>query len=301
MSNLKIKKSKILLIILCLLALVFSYSCSCRNEATKPPVDNDAGTFLVESDLKSSIFRVGDDNKKYGSSDINITLDPHGKEYTAKIISIEDITDGKTDKLQLAEEDFSYAKNTGLVTIKESGLNKIGALTSTDKPDDRKVKITLEVKATDTTLQNNPTNVMEEVHLIKVQKFTDATFSANIQKFKSVNISKPDNDNDSATFKFTSFNSGVMQVKQEEDSSALPISKTKIKANIISRLNNSEQGIQSAKEVTSDTIVGGGSRTESIKFKVQLEFGDDYDGSAILNPFTVEVSLINEDGASWES
>ena len=40
-------KSKFLLIILCLLGMVFSYSCSCRNETTKPPVTDDNGDTLT--------------------------------------------------------------------------------------------------------------------------------------------------------------------------------------------------------------------------------------------------------------
>ena len=153
------QKSKIFITILCIFGLLFSYSCKCRNQISDPnniPLDNgitnkkpDETTpesFSVKADLQSANFMVGANNKQYGSSDIKIVLDSDGKEYTAKIISIEDITEGKTDKLELTEGDYEYAKDTGLVTIKESGLNKIGALNSENAPDDRKVNLTLEVK-----------------------------------------------------------------------------------------------------------------------------------------------------------
>ena len=146
-------------------------------------------------------------------------------------------------------------------------------------------------------MQNNSTNIIVEVHLIKVQIFTDATFQNNIKTFQSANIVNPDDDNEVARFKYEEFANGVMKVKQSDDSDALQIPKAKIKTNIIDRLNRSGKGIKSAKEVDGDTIEGGGSATESIKFKVELEFEDNYDGSAITNPITVEVSIIT--GGSW--
>ncbi|TKZ35417.1 hypothetical protein [Brachyspira catarrhinii] len=47
MTNLKTifkQKSKLLLTFLCLLGMLFSYSCSCRNRATQPPVTTDTNT-----------------------------------------------------------------------------------------------------------------------------------------------------------------------------------------------------------------------------------------------------------------
>lgn len=193
-------KSKFLLIIISLLGLAFSYSCSCRNETTKPPVtgDDDAvGTFRasVNADGFSDTLRVNSQNQVHGNSALSIGFTgKNGANKVAFEVHITDILDESTDKpLDFSDDkDNGYSKyigynsDTGALTFTKDGLNKIGELDSSTKPQDRKVKITFKLDSDESLdLKNSSTNFTKEFHLIKIKKIEEKDIDTILHKIDS--------------------------------------------------------------------------------------------------------------------
>lgn len=137
-------KSKFLLIILCLLGMVFSYSCSCRNDSTNPntppPTPDGKKNFSPNVDVQSSILRVKGDSSIYGNSQIIIKFgEDNNADFTVSIDSVED-TDS-TEKLTLDTSDYKrFNKSTGKFELTSGGLEKVANLKTDTKPADKKLK-----------------------------------------------------------------------------------------------------------------------------------------------------------------
>ena len=167
MTNLKTKKShfaksKILLVILCLFGLAFSYSCNCRNNSTAP-------------------------NTPEGNTPTNDKIDP--KFFTITTNSVTNLlvqkasdTTGKSFAYQPSIK-FSEANNNGY-TLTYSTDNatfkdklqydeKTGLITLTDYNDLQESKTTIQItfvlKATNEALSNNTTNFTLSVDLKKTK------------------------------------------------------------------------------------------------------------------------------------
>ena len=200
MTNLKTKKShfaksKILLTIICILGLVFSYSCNCRNNSTAPDNgDNgqidDKGTFKasINMDTLSDTLIVNSKSEVHNNSKLAISFT--GKDGTDAVgfeVRITDILDESTDTpLDFSDDKangyskyVSYNSDSGALTVTKDGLAKIGALVSDNAPVDRKVKITFDVVAdSKLNLINSTNTLINEFHFIKAQKLNET----NIEK-----------------------------------------------------------------------------------------------------------------------
>ena len=152
MSNLKIKKSKILLIILCLLALVFSYSCSCRNNSTGPKWEDDGEqeptAFSVSQDANSSLKLI----KTTSSYNSQIKIKFNANTEFKADYEVSD-TANKITKANIK----SYDKSTGLLTFDDATLN---ALTETPQ----KIKINFTITTTKNNLEN-PEQKFDDIEL----------------------------------------------------------------------------------------------------------------------------------------
>ena len=202
MTNLKTifkQKSKLLLIVLSLLGMIFSYSCSCRNDSTKPPIEEDqSGTFKasVNADGFSDTLIVNSKNEVHNNSALSIGFT--GKDGANKVafeVHITDIVDENADTpLDFSDDKangyskyVSYNSDSGALTFTKEGLTKIGGLSSTDAPADRIAKITFQVVAdASLNLQNSSTNFTKEFHLIKAQKIDKNNFEKILQKMDGV-------------------------------------------------------------------------------------------------------------------
>lgn len=118
-------KSKFLLIILCLLGMVFSYSCSCRNDSTNPdtppptPNGNNKINFNTgEADGNTYLIRLSSTGDEKDNALIKFTNDDVNN------VEIESIDSGTTG-INFENADFSYTYSDGTLSLTEAGKNKL--------------------------------------------------------------------------------------------------------------------------------------------------------------------------------
>ena len=282
------QKSKILLVFICIFGLILYYGCGRDDDGGI----TDPSSFSISEatgNVKTSIVQS---SKTIGGLKIGFAA---SHDYTMDY-TVEDSETDETKKL--TKTDFTKSTDN-VLTLNNDGLGKVRAWNTDNGPAEKTITINFTFKANDASLKNNTQNLSVEVKLTHAQKFTDQTFANTVDKFQSVNYVDPNsdqNDPDVASFSFTSFQSGTLTLRQQNNTAAISINKTEMKEKVIRRLNSSE-GIKSAKEVAGDTITGGNSSSESIKFKVELEFTDNYESGAVTNPITVEVFILQ--AGSW--
>ena len=176
-------KSKFLLIILCLLGMVFSYSCSCRDNPYEPPPPTP-----TPSGNSNAFIPIA--NKIYNATN-------------SSLIASEDGTTKTEIKIKFKEDNAHNIKNAKLIkTADTNGIEVTGASydfgnssfgftaddlkTMLDKMDSKTapatniLTLTFEVTTDDTTTTNTKATVEDvKVEIIKTQKFGD---DANIIK-----------------------------------------------------------------------------------------------------------------------
>ena len=177
MTNLKTKKShfaksKILLIILCILGLVFSYSCNCRNNSTAPdgtpPPSGSNSTITTSISISDKLMvanSTGDGMKKDG-----ITVSITGASADVDTFTISGLTD-------LTEKNFEL----------KNGVLKL--VSGFDKPTTTKETATLVVDykkklSSDTLDHDKGTNTFELVKVtVKTMKDIEEIFTEDLGDF----------------------------------------------------------------------------------------------------------------------
>ena len=170
--------SKILLIILCIFGLLFSWSCSCKNRVSDPnetpinggitnkkPDETPTGTFsmsaatdnVVTSIVKSSTTSISDIKISFVSANnYDYTMD-----YT--------VEDSETDEAKkLTKADFQLADK--VLTAKDSVANKVKLVDSSAGPVEKTITIKFTFKANDASLKNNTQTLSVEVKLTHAQE-----------------------------------------------------------------------------------------------------------------------------------
>lgn len=163
-------KSKFLLIILCLLGLAFSYSCTCRNPnnpdggggSTPPPPQSE--TFSASLSTKDAIFRLK------SSGDLGKTATIKFASTFGFNVNISEVTD---DNNNVSKDDVVYNSETGELNIEGNSLTSLKNLASTDKPAENPIKVVFEVSATNSSLLNNKINFTNDISIYKAQKLDD--------------------------------------------------------------------------------------------------------------------------------
>lgn len=142
------QKSKILLTIICIFGLAFSYSCSCRSpEAPK----GDPTVFSISTNsVETRLVQKADGSGFNYQPSIKFS-EANGNQFT---VSYEVTDEAGTFKT----ENTTYDTATGNITFTD-----LSSLTTSKKS----IKITFTVKANDTTLQNPETNFTLNVDLKK--------------------------------------------------------------------------------------------------------------------------------------
>ena len=292
------QKSKVFLTILCMLGLVFSWSCSCKNRVSNPddtPTDGGTpppppGTFSISEatdNVKASIVKTSETIGTIKIGFVSANDYAYSLTYT--------VEDSETDETKkITADDFQVADN--VLTAKDSVATKMKQVDSSTKPAVKTITINFTFKANDSNLNNNTQTLSVNVTLTKEQTFSDASFSTDISKIQYVAYFEDINSEDSASFAFTKCENNIISVEQTSGSSMFQnIPKETIKDRVISRLNHSTAkaiGIASATEVV------GSFKTEDnkLKFEVTLTFDDTHETPA-NNTFSVEVSILS--GSSW--
>lgn len=168
-------KSKFLLIILCLLGMVFSYSCSCRNETTKPPVTDDNGDTLT-----------GGRNNNKGGTEYDpdtvlsrgfMVVNSAGTDTSYPIdITVNNARYDLTFSGDLTADDFDLTTR-GTIKIK---TDKLTSITS-----DKNVTITVNYKNNSLMGENDTLSKQKDDFPITVKRATKVEKNEIMQKFKT--------------------------------------------------------------------------------------------------------------------
>ena len=115
-------KSKFLLIIISLLGLAFSYSCSCRDNPYEPPPTPEGNgkiNFATgEADGNTYLIRLSSSGDEKDKALIKFTNDDVNN------VEIESIDSGTTG-INFENADFSYTYSDGTLSLTEAGKNKL--------------------------------------------------------------------------------------------------------------------------------------------------------------------------------
>ena len=193
----KRQKSKILLITLCIFGLLFSYSCSCKNRVSNPddtPTDGGTpppplGTFSISETTNNVTTNfVVKTSETIGTIKIGF-VSANNYPYT---LSYEVVDTNENN--QILKSDTDYAND--VLTIKKSGLDKIRAIDSSTKPEEKWITINFTFKANDSNLNNNTQTLSVKVELTHAQTLntTEAKKNKVEEIFKLINL-YPGNNN----------------------------------------------------------------------------------------------------------
>ena len=190
MTNLKTifkQKSKLLLIVLSLLGMLFSYSCSCRNNSTAPNTPEDTQTNNTNAfiPIASKIYNATNSAliaSENGTQKTHIKIKFDEANHTIKNATLKKMVDTNGNDLT-TKATYSFADlSLGFVA---SDLEEIlKNMDSKTAPATNELTLTFEL-TTDSKTSTNTTATVENVKLqiIKTQKFgDDATILQNIFK-----------------------------------------------------------------------------------------------------------------------
>ena len=154
------QKSKLLLTLLCLFGLAFSYSCSCRddNPYNPGPPSSDPTVFTITANIAETrlVQKASDSTLAYQPS-IKFS-EANGNEYTVDY----EVTDNDTAN-KIEKANITYKKEDGSITFdKTAVLDKL----TTDK---KTIQIIFAIKATNENLKSPETNFTLSVDLKKTK------------------------------------------------------------------------------------------------------------------------------------
>ena len=186
------QKSKVFLTILCMLGLVFSWSCSCKNRVSNPddtPTDGGTnfippGTFSIsEATNNVTTNFVVKTTSTVGEIKIGF-VSANNYAYTLSYEVVDN--EGADDNSKILKSDTEYAND--VLTIKETGLTKIRAIPSVDAPAVRTITINFTFKANDSNLNNNTQNLSVEVKLKHAQMIDNNNLGEILKKMTGETI-----------------------------------------------------------------------------------------------------------------
>ena len=191
-------KSKVFLTILCMLGLVFSWSCSCKNRVSNPddtPTDGGTpppppGTFSISEatdNVKASIVK----SSTTSISDIKIGFVSANNYAYSLTYTVEDSETDETKKI--TADDFQVANN--VLTAKDSVATKMKQVDSSTAPVEKTITINFTFTANDKTLNNNTQTLPVEVKLTHAQSLDGDTGATAIEAILKKGVSLEDNDN----------------------------------------------------------------------------------------------------------
>ena len=287
-------KSKFLLIILCLLGMVFSYSCSCRNDSTGPGNDGNGGggpksdtwSFNPKLDLGNTYdISFGSEGDKKRDAVVSF-YEPDN--YEIRKIEIDEVQDPKN----VLTKDKIQHKNNGL-TIPQDILKKLaGELTSTDKPATNQVSIVFKLTSTNTTSDDNIKYITNNFNFIKAKKFDSSNIEALLQSATKYSWQFDGYSGEQAHFAITNgtYIANLNTFKIKELDNNLEDTDNCISKSKFQEIKKYLQNSKDTKHYFTSVDVGEPKeKGNTVEFDLTLKFGDIYETDIIM-PITVSAT-----------
>ena len=295
------QKSKVFLTILCMLGLVFSWSCSCKNRVSDPTGDNgdkgpDGETIIrtnggaVSGSYQIVVASAGDT--------VSTTATVKFLNATGELTAITD-----TDSTTLTVDDFDYTGTTLTFKKDTTDASKIDT-TVKDKitwagTETRKVKATFSLKPTATNVDLTTTTQDVEIEIKKIQKFENNNFGDFLKQLEKISVGDAKN---LAEFKTASgtYNSGTFTIENGSNDSATTISKSDLGNNLAYFYNHltNKKGYTKV-ELVIGIEAGGGDNDDF--YSVKIKFTYDSDNYEITEQDTITFKFVKKNSAKWVS
>ena len=186
--------SKILLILLCIFGLLFSYSCSCRNKVTGPGNDGledgrDTNTikssFTATPDTMNNLLDLYIQSDNTTNSVVIIKFKSEQNISAAKIIEVKHKS-GTTD-VGLTKDELGYSLQDSKLQLGDNDKTRSKIATALTKEGETSViTLTMELTSDSANLNNTITTVDVDVNLIKAIKLNYDKIYTDI--FKNVGV-----------------------------------------------------------------------------------------------------------------
>ena len=222
------QKSKILLIIISIFGLAFSYSCSCRSpQDGRGGYDEKEFSASVSGTVQDTLRVDSQSQKKAGTEDIKISFSAAKGVNTVEnfAVTIEKV-EVKEGGLELGTnaDDYKnylrYDKSTGTIQFEQKGLQAIGALSSATAPVDKIVSITFKIDGG----EQGSDYITRDFHLIKIKKIEEESINDILHKildtakhvFSNGDVYNPKNTN--LQLNSGNYSTGVYTIENTGDS-----------------------------------------------------------------------------------
>ena len=303
-------KSKVFLTILCMLGLVFSWSCSCKNRVSDPnniPPDNGIKT--------NDIINPDTDNRTNGGAvsgsyqivvasagdTVSTTATVKFLNATGTLTAIADVD--ASANTTLAVDDFDYTGTTLTFKKDTTDASKIDT-TVKDKitwagTETRKVKATFSLTPTATNVDLTTTTQDVEIEIKKIQKFENNNFGDFLKQLEKISVGDAKN---LAEFKTASgtYSAGTFTIENGSSDNATTISKSDLGNNLAYFYNNqpNKKGYTKA-ELVIGSEAGGGDNDNF--YSVKIKFTYDSDNYEITEQDTITFKFVKKNSAKWVS
>ena len=298
-------KSKVFLTILCMLGLVFSWSCSCKNRVSNPddtPTDGGTnfippGTFSISEatdNVKASIVK----SSTTSISDIKIGFVSANNYAYSLTYTVEDSETDETKKI--TADDFQVANN--VLTAKDSVATKMKQVDSSTAPGEKTITINFTFTADDKTLNNYTQTLSVNVTLTHAQEIiagdTEIQFVVDALKAAQIVLNDENSDND-VLFQYASYDStGKYYIyKNTASDSVFSYDMSKKVNTFITRLKRSDAFVKYMTDATfNNDIASVDGDDKSITFSLTFVMKDAYELAD--NKINIKVTSVL-DGTKW--
>lgn len=290
------QKSKILLTIICIFGLAFSYSCSCRND-DKFGSTGDFTATLNTMDSITDLIVKSDNNT---NSVVKILFNSEQNISAAKIISVK-TKEGKTD-VGLTTDNIKYNLATKELELGANGETAKTIATKLPNSGDKSIIVlSIELTSDSANLNNTTTTVDVDVNLMKAIKLNYDKIHTDI--FKNVGIGGQIIENEKLSFSFTdtsaSYKNDEISIKNignaEDNTTYTPVAFV-TKANGATYFGHKSDIYSSAKVTYQDGSIGSG--TVAIFF-VEFIYQPKYEFDT--TKFTLKVDIANNGKGKWDT
>ena len=294
MTNLKTifkQKSKLLLIVLSLLGMLFSYSCSCRSDRITGGggEENGGGKFKVseaDGNTKNAIVK----SSTSGVDLIKINLSAN-KEYTFTYTVNDEETDGTK---KITTEDFTK-KHEG-ITAKDSLAEKVRKWETTDSPTAKTITIIFTVTADDTNLENATQNVSVDIKLTHAKKLQDTDVGNILKKLnreRTYSIGDATKGEEEKSLKFVfgnqDYSMNTYTIKNSADGKLKDTISSDDAADLIKQLEFYVPQLEGISKI--EKVEEKGADTDTLSVSYNFSFKDDYEYASNNNKFTFEFKI----------
>ena len=291
------QKSKILLTIICIFGLAFSYSCSCRND-DKFGSTGDFTATLNTMDSITDLIVKSDNNT---NSVVKILFNSEQNISAAKITSVK-TKEGETIDVGLTTDNIKYNLATKELELGGNGETAKTIATKLANSGDKSIIVlSIELTSDSANLNNTTTTVDVDVNLMKAIKLSYNKIHTDI--FKQIGIGGQIIESDQLSFSFTdssaSYKNDEISIKNigttEDNTTYTPVAFV-TKANGATYFGHKSDIYSSAKVTYQDGSIGSG--TVAIFF-VEFTYQSKYEFDT--TKFTLKVDIANNGKGKWDT